>query len=165
MPDDWARVHLYASVPAFSQFDVWGPNSVEDTKAFVAGCMEEAAKTPIVRYELAVVMKDEDQLIGGCGLKRNNDSETVASLGFAVNPDYQNRGYATEATVALAEFAFTTLGLSKVFAECDTRNVASYMVMEKAGMTRVDTMQNDREVKGTMTDSYRYELSGALGAK
>lgn len=29
---DFDRVHLYASLPDFSQFDVWGPNTEEDTR-------------------------------------------------------------------------------------------------------------------------------------
>ena len=50
IPEDWERVHLYASIPEFSQFDVWGPNSIEDTKKFVAECIAKAAERPIQRY-------------------------------------------------------------------------------------------------------------------
>ena len=165
VPDDWARVHFYASIPEFSQFDVWGPNSVEDTKAFVASCIAETSKSSILRYELAVVLRDQDLLIGGCGLKRISDSETTASLGFAVNPDFQNQGYATEVAAALIDFGFGTLSLSRIFAKCDTRNIGSYRVMEKVGMTRVRIDRDDREVKGVMTDSYRYEISSGCGTR
>jgi RimJ/RimL family protein N-acetyltransferase len=165
VPNDWIRVHLYASIPKFSQFDVWGPNSIEDTKDYVANCIEETSKSPILRHELAVVLKDQDLLIGGCGLKRTNDFETAASLGFAVNPDFQNQGYAAEVAAALIDFGFGTLGLSRIFAECDTRNTASYKVMEKVGMIRVATERDDREVKGVMTDSYRYEITKSCGTR
>lgn len=156
--DDWARVHLYAQVPEFSQYDVWGPNSVEDTKAFVADCIAKTSITPILEHQLAVILKDGDVLIGGCGIKRGNASDHTASLGYAINPEYQNRGFATETAIALIDFGFNNLGLTKVVAECDTRNTASYRVMEKAGMKMVARLPDDREVKGEMSDSYRYEI-------
>ncbi len=157
-PEDWQRVHLYASIPEFSQFDVWGPNNVDDTKNFVQECIARTTERPILRYELAIVLRKRGLLIGGCGLKRQNVAATYGNLGFAVNPDYQNNGYATEAAVALIDFAFNKLGLVQVYAECDTRNEASRRVMERAGMREASVLCCDREVKGVMTDSYRYVI-------
>lgn len=42
---------------------------------------------------------------------------------------------------------------------CDTRNAASYRVMEKLGMKRVGSMKGDKVLKGHVRDSYRYELT------
>lgn len=53
-------------------------------------------------------------------------------LGFAVTPDFKRNGYAIEATVASILFAFEELGRPLVYVLCDTRNVASRRVMEKA---------------------------------
>ena len=158
IPEDWERVHLYASIPEFSQFDVWGPNSIEDTKKFVAECIAKAAERPIQRYELAVVLKAQNALIGGCTLKRNVTVDIEAGIGYAINPGYQSNGYATEAALALIQFAFEALALSRVYAECDTRNGASRRVMEKAGMQLVAVLRNHQEIKGVMTDSFRYEI-------
>jgi RimJ/RimL family protein N-acetyltransferase len=158
-PDDWARVHVYATVPEFSRYDVWGPNSIEDTKAFVARCIAKTSADPILEYQLAVFLKDSNDLIGGCGIKRSHAADRTASLGFAVNPEFQNCDFATEISTALIDFGFNKLGLTNIVAECDARNIASYRVMEKAGMQRVARLQNHREVKGEMTDSYRYEIS------
>ena len=41
-------------------------------------------------------------------------------------------------------FAFTNLSISKVYAQCDCKNAASFGVMKKIGMTLVDD-------KGTRT--------------
>ena len=158
LPDDWARVHLYAKVPEFSQYEVWGPNSAEDTKAFVADCIEKTSVTPILEYQLAVILKDANILIGGCGIKKDQPSDSAASLGYAINPEFQNRGYATETAIALIDFGFSHLGLTRIVAECDTRNSASYKVMEKAGMKVAARLTGYREVKGEMSDSYRYEI-------
>ena len=69
-------------------------------------------------------------------------------------------GYATEAARALIRFGFEDLGLTVVYAQCDTRNFASRRVMEKAGMKLVTVLERHQVVKGVMTDSYRYQIHG-----
>jgi RimJ/RimL family protein N-acetyltransferase len=45
-----------------------------------------------------------------------------------------------------------------VYAEGDTRNVASRRVKEKTGMQLAAVLKDHQLVKGVMTDSYRYEI-------
>lgn len=155
---DWAHVHKYAAVPKFSRFEAWGPNSIEDTKRFIQECIASMAEDPILGYQLAVILKEADQLIGGCTLKRKDPEAQQAFLGYAIDPDFQCRGYATEAAAALVEFGFNSLGLSRIYAECNTQNTASRRVMEKLGMHRVAMLKQHKEVKGIIIDSYEYEL-------
>lgn len=157
-PDDWERVHLYASIPEFSKFEVWGPNSIEDTKAFVARCIADISETPVTSYQLAVELRESGQLIGGCTLRKRTPDSTEAFLGYAINPDYQRSGYATEAAIALIRFGFDQLNLARIVATCDTRNVASRRVMEKAGLHRESLLRDDRVRRGMLSHSYRYEI-------
>ena len=160
-PADWTAVHAYASLPEVSQFDSWGPNSESDSRAFVDHCIAFAAENPVQRHDFAIIVSETEQLIGGCALKLQSDSE--ASLGYAIHPDYQGRGFATEATRGMLDFGFETLGLARIVAQCDTRNSASYRVMEKAGMTRVGTHLNHREIKGRLTHSFEYAIEQGGG--
>jgi len=57
-------------------------------------------------------------------------------LGYLVDPAYAGRGIATAVTTALLDLAFGELGLRRVTAGCFADNVASWRVMEKAGMRR-----------------------------
>jgi RimJ/RimL family protein N-acetyltransferase len=157
-PEDLEAIHRYAAVPEFSQYDVWGPNSEDDTKKFVADCISKLAQNPVQRYELAVESRADGTVIGGCTLKRSVEDSGLGGLGYAINPYYQCRGYATEAAMALIRFAFDDLGLALVYAECDTRNLPSRRVMEKAGMELAAVLERHQVVKGVMTDSYRYEI-------
>jgi RimJ/RimL family protein N-acetyltransferase len=79
--EDWQEVHRYASIPEFSQYDVWGPNSAEDTKRFVADCIAHFAKDPVQRYDLAVERKNSEVFVGGCTLKLSTDDPDEAYLG------------------------------------------------------------------------------------
>jgi RimJ/RimL family protein N-acetyltransferase len=157
--EDWERVHLYSAIPEFSQYELWGPNTVEDTKNFVSSMVEQANVKDRSKFDFAVCLKESGLLIGGCGIRRETQQSVVANLGWAINPDFQKQGCATEAAQALISFGFEQLGLSVIYATCDTRNVASYRVMEKLGMKRVGFIKGDKEMKGHVRDSYRYELT------
>jgi ribosomal-protein-alanine N-acetyltransferase len=155
---DWPQVHRYASLPDFSRFDAWGPNSIEDTQRFIALCMASLSEEPILGYHLAVVLKQIDRLIGGCTLGRNGAEAREAFLGYAIDPEFQRQGYATEAAAALIGFGFRQLALSRIYAKCNALNVASRRVLEKLGMQLVALRRQHREIKGVMIDSCEYEL-------
>ena len=138
LPTDFERVHRYAALESFSRF--------------------EFSANPIVSFQLAVVHKQQNVLIGGCTLRRLGPDNPEGYIGYAIGPDYQNQGFATEVGRALIEFGFHTLGLKRVFAECDVRNVASWRVMEKLGMRRFEFLKKHRRNRGVLIDSFRYEI-------
>jgi ribosomal-protein-alanine N-acetyltransferase len=75
-------------------------------------------------------------LIGVIGLV-----EMDASLGpeivYALHPDHQGRGHATEASEALLDYAFEALCFAQVPGRTDTPNRASARVLERLGMSFV----------------------------
>lgn len=56
-------------------------------------------------------------------------------LFWAVLPQYQGQGYATEATLAFVTFLFTIMNYKRLVATTDHDNLASQKVMEHIGMT------------------------------
>ena len=105
------------------------------------------------RYEFAIFL--EDAHIGGVTLYMMED-RTVAELGWVLHKAYWRRGYVTEAVLALMDFA-RGIGVMRVFACCDSENVASYKTMEKLGMKLVkdDGVRTNR----SMGDEKRVELT------
>jgi len=156
--EDWERVHIYGSDPDFSKYELWGPNTLEDTHKFIAEMAQQTEANPQYKFDFAVCLKDSGLLIGGCGIRQETESSQVANLGWAINPEFQKKGYATEAARALIEFGFKKLNLSLIYATCDTRNLPSYKVMEKLGMKKVGLIKGTKEIKGHLRDSFRYEI-------
>src|SRR3546814_16186082 len=68
---------------------------------------------------------------------------TQAALGWVLHPDFEGRGYATEAVRALIEFCFATLGMRPVTAYCFEANEPSWRLMDRLGMRREE--QNIRD--------------------
>ncbi|MDA8794010.1 GNAT family N-acetyltransferase [Bacteriovoracaceae bacterium] len=155
---DWKDIHEYASIPEFSQYDIWGPNSEDDSKNFVQSCIESSLTKNRFKYDLAVFHRREKRVIGGIGIRRSSESSLISDLGYAINPNFQGKGLATEAVLAMFDFAFNQLNLALIYATCDCRNIASYRVMEKVGMIKVGQILKHREIKGHWRDSYRYEV-------
>ncbi|MEM6514079.1 MAG: GNAT family N-acetyltransferase [Pseudomonadota bacterium] len=82
----------------------------------------------------AITLEETSDLAGAVGLTRLED-HTEAELGYWVGVPFWNRGIATEATLAVLEYGFTTLGLTRIVGWYLNRNPASGRVMLKAGMT------------------------------
>ena len=90
----------------------------------------------------AVRLKDDERLIGDCGLELMElAGERVAELGYDFRSDCWNRGYATEAACAVRDYAFSTLRLPRLVGLIRAGNAASARVAEKIGMQKVDAVQ------------------------
>jgi RimJ/RimL family protein N-acetyltransferase len=99
----------------------------------------------------AVVLKRTDEVIGTVGYVPCFDVfEQIPGLGrggppsayrvtefglfWAMDPDQQRQGYATEAAQALINFAFQQLRVKRLIATTEYDNIASMGVMRKLGM-------------------------------
>ncbi len=102
--------------------------------------------------ERAIALRDDESFVGLVGLvpligpfeqlvsqggKPNARNTTEVGLFWAVSPQYQKKGIATEAAGALARYAFDELGIARILAGTEYENTASIGVMKKLGM-RVD---------------------------
>jgi len=63
-----------------------------------------------------------------------NRHYTAPDVGYAILPEMNGKGYATEAGKGLIEWAKVELGVTGVFGFCDSTNLHSRRVLEKIGM-------------------------------
>ena len=83
-------------------------------------------------------------------------------IGWLLLKEHRGKHYASEMTEALLAFCFDELGLHRVNAVCNPENVASWKVLEKAGMRREALLkQKCRYVKNGVT-TWRDELEYAI---
>jgi [ribosomal protein S5]-alanine N-acetyltransferase len=85
--------------------------------------------------KFAVVLKDENTLIGHIAFHKYFGDHTY-EIGWVFNPEFQNKGYASEAAKSILKYGFEELKLHRIIATCQPENIASYRVMEKIGMRR-----------------------------
>ena len=155
---DESDLHEYGSDPIVSQYTDWGPNTAAQSRDRIQHHLKEQLVWPRDEVDLAIELRAESKIIGAIRLKIQDELSRTADFGFSFNRKYWNQGYATEAASALFCVAFTTLALHRVWGTCDTRNVASWRVMEKLGMRREAKFRRDVFQKGQWRDSYLYAM-------
>jgi len=158
VPDDWRAVQEYARIPKVVRFMPWGPNSPAQTKVFVRRAMDWSRERPRLKFEFAIILKAEQRLIGGCGIRIHRTVAGGADMGYCLHPDHWGEGYATEAARAILRFGLSHLALRRIWATCDPNNKASARVLEKAGMKREGRLRKNVFQKGRWRDSYLYAV-------
>jgi RimJ/RimL family protein N-acetyltransferase len=151
--DDWQQIHEYCRDPQVTQFMIWGPNTEEQTKDFIARVIAEQGDEPRKAFELAVQLKETGRVIGGIGLRITDDELTTAALGYCYNRSAWGKGYGTEAVAAMLRFGFETLKLHRMWATCDPENIGSAVCMRKNGMVQEAHFRKDQRVKGVWRDT------------
>ncbi|MFA6110293.1 MAG: GNAT family protein [Candidatus Latescibacterota bacterium] len=155
--EDLEPVHAYAADPVATQFMTWGPNTLDDTRAFLARCQVAAAVEPRVDYEWAITLRS-GELIGGGGIGVRGADSRQGYLGYILRREHWGRGYGTEAARAMVEFGFGQLGLHRVWTDCVVENRASAHVLEKCGMTREGRLRHHSRRAGAWRDHFVYAI-------
>lgn len=154
--EDVPEVHAYASDPVVTRHMIWGPNSLEDTIAFVDAAIAMQERHPRQDFEMAVTLRETGELIGGCGLRVVGPAQ--GEIGYCFNPRFWKQGYASEAAEALLRLGFGELGLHRIYATCRPDNTASAAVMRRIGMRYEGHMREHMRYKGQWHDSLLHAI-------
>lgn len=83
----------------------------------------------------AVIDKVNHQLAGYCGFfNQLVDDEEFTELGYRFHTKYWGKGLATEAGLALREYAFNTLLIPRLISIIDPNNIRSIAVAKRVGL-------------------------------
>ncbi len=156
--DDLEDIHAYGSDPEVTRFMPWGPNTPEDSRAFLGRMLAEQAVWPRASVGMAAELLAERRVIGALHFAVVDPASRTGEFGYTLGRPWWGRGLAAEATAALIDNGFEALGLHRVFATCDVRNRRSWRVMEKLGMRREATFIKDVRVRGRWRDSHLYAI-------
>ena len=99
-------------------------------------------------FDWALILKDSGKMIGTCGYANLDFENNLAEIGYVINPDFQRRGYATEAVQRVIDYGFTELNLHRIEARYIVGNEVSRRVMEKCGMRFEGIHRSSLFVKG-----------------
>ncbi len=81
-----------------------------------------------------VELKDSHMPIGMCGLLKR-DQLPAPDIGFALLPDFWNKGYAFEAAMAVLQHAREALRLTRILAITSPDNEASISLLQRLGFS------------------------------
>lgn len=96
--------------------------------------LESLMDLPDNNFNWGFVLKDNNRLIGSGGI-RYYKPENAWSFGYNISYDCWNKGYTTEVTKRMIEFAYKECGARDFISEHAIDNPASGRVMEKCGLS------------------------------
>ncbi|MUG97742.1 GNAT family N-acetyltransferase [Scytonema sp. UIC 10036] len=157
--EDWKAVFDYQTDPQYLEFYEWETRSKTEVQEFVQMFLEQQKQVPRIKFQLAIVLKSEEKVIGNCGIRKITPELPEASLGYEIASNYWGKGYATEAASTIIKFGFEELKLQRIYGWCIAENLASARVMEKVGMQFEERFTENEWFKGRWWDSLIFGIS------
>ncbi|GAA3131926.1 GNAT family protein [Streptomyces rameus] len=153
---DWRAVHSWASLPQVCRFQTWGPNTEQQSLAFVAEAVEAWARSPQARFAYAA--RVEGDVVGMGELHIRSRERAQGEITYAVHPRAWGHGVGTAIGRQLLVRGFEHLKLHRIYATCDPRNLGSARVLAKLGMTWEGRHRHTALIRDGWRDSEMFSI-------
>jgi len=131
-PTDAEDVFAFKSDRAVMDFYGDEPHqSLEETQTLIRELAEAYIKRDAIHW--GITRLHDDHVIGSCTLFLH--APHYAEIGYELHPAYWRQGLMTEALTAIVTYGFTDLGLQRIEAAMDGRNVPSRQLLLKLGFS------------------------------
>ncbi|HRE18033.1 MAG TPA: spermidine N1-acetyltransferase [Rhodocyclaceae bacterium] len=108
--------------------------------------------------ERRFIIEHEGKRVGLVELVEINHIHRRAEFQIIIAPEYQGKGYASEATLLAIEYAFFVLNLYKLFLVVDCENQAALTVYRKLGFQDEGVLRHEFFVNGEYRDAARMAI-------
>lgn len=101
----------------------------------------------------SVCLPADDGMLGHLSLFRFNEQSGLAEIGYGLARRHWGRGFMHEALTAVVDYAFGPLGLRRLEADIDPRNLASVRALERLGFAREGLLRERWQVGDEISDT------------
>jgi ribosomal-protein-alanine N-acetyltransferase len=160
---DWEMVYAMSQAEAVTRYQTW-LRLADDAAAqeWVRAAMYHNGLVPRMGYNQAIVCRNDGRAVGWIGWGRPSAPEEaragVMDFGYALLPEAWGQGYMTEALRAVVDYCFGSLGAQAVRGDCNSANVASARVMQKAGLA-LQAEGDETDDSGAPMRCQHYEIT------
>ena len=151
---DWEAVHSWSQREEACRYQVWGPNTPEQSREFVEMTAAAWSQNPQTQFSYAVVLDDR---VMGLGVLYHR-SWCEGEVAYSTHPDLWGRGIGTETGWELVRIGFAEHKLHRIFGTCDPRNTASSRVLVKLGMVHEGRKREHQLIRDGWRDSDLYSI-------
>lgn len=146
--DDAEDMFEYAKLEEVTKYLSWKPHlSVKDSEKILDMLSKEAKEKDSYTLK-AIVLKENDKMIGTIDARIFGDGLKDAEFGYCLNPKYWNKGYMSEALKAFIQALHKEHSVENVFGSFERENIASKRVMQKNEMYYYETVRRVFKNKG-----------------
>lgn len=112
-----------------------------------------------VKPENSFAIAVDDEAVGGIGFTVQHDvGRRSAEIGYWLGEEYWGRGIATQALIAVTDYAFANYDLCRMYAHVFAWNPASARVLEKAGYEFEGRLKKSVTKDGQTIDQLMYAV-------
>ena len=147
--DDVAMFELDSNPDVMKYLGTPPLTHISETQNLIANIQQQYQDYGIARW--AVILKETGEFIGWSGLKyikTLNGFENNYDLGYRFIPRFWGKGYGYESAKAFVDFGFNEMNLERISAYIDVNNIASQKILEKCGLTFVNTFMDEGDLCG-----------------
>lgn len=133
--DDAAAMYRnWAADDEVTRFLTWPTHqSMEESQAILREWISQYDDPGF--YQWAIILKSlGNEPIGSISVVHKNDQIAMVHIGYCIGRQWWRQGITSEALAALIRFFFDEVGVNRIEARHDPRNVNSGRVMMKCGM-------------------------------
>ena len=156
--DDVENFYRYRKNPEVALYQGWEVYTYEEAMNFIDEQKNFRPNIPGTWFQIAIVLKSDNSLIGDCALHTIEVDSDQVEIGFTLEPTFQNQGYAKEAVECLLGYIFNVLKKHRVIAIADVRNERSINLLKKIGMRQEGHSIKSYLSKGEYIDEFHYAM-------
>ncbi len=137
LSDSSSILSAYAGVSEAVKYLSWPKKNSEDEvkefieRVFLGWEMQDS-------FTWVVTLRETASIVGCIAFR---PQRTGYEIGYVLSPNYWAKGLGTELVERMIEVAFEDNAIHRVWAYCDTENLASVRLLEKVGMSREGLLQ------------------------
>ena len=156
---DEADLLAYQSDPDVVRYIPWPVRTREVVRSALEAVVAQTRLSETGdAISLAIVEKNSARVIGQTNVSITSRADAQGEFGYVVSRAYAGRGFATEASRTMLDHAFGAVGLHRMTARIDTRNLASAAVARKLCMRREAEFRESEWFKGEWSSSWIYAI-------
>ena len=154
---DAEAIFMYRSDAEANKYQGWIPDTLEDVHEFIRKISPEINVVGSW-YQLAIIEKESDRLIGDVGLHFLPPENLQAELGCTLDKQFQGNGYASEALKGTIEYLFHEFGKHRIVTSIDPNNTKSIELVERIGMRKEAHFKKSLLINNEWVDDIVYAL-------
>lgn len=122
-------------------------------------CYIEKMESSSTDLLLSVIISEEGELIGTCGLHEIDFNNDTARLGVIIGKkEHWNKGYAGEAIRALVNWAFSAMNLHKIYLNVFVTNIKGFHLYTETGFQEEGMLREEYKIRGEYVDMLRMAI-------
>ena len=156
-PDDALDLFELRSSPKVMRYmDIRAHRTIRDTEHMIQGIRRDYEEGTGMGW--AIVNTYDGEFLGYIGFWTINRESDRAEIGYALKPEYWNKGYMNKALEIIVSFGFEVMGLHRIEVKVNPDNERSRTLLEKRGFQLDAVLRENYLFEGRYLDTAVYSL-------